>query len=200
MLWNNFKLEEKLHKVPICPLPGSPWCYQLITPWYSHQTGNGQGVTQLTCRTCHTSIGIQSRFPLGAKSLQLHPETVPWSLYLQWPWQCVETRSVPLYNVFQFTLSDVFSGIVWGYTFWAGTPQKCCVLLSVLRRGHMVPTLSYYWWHQPWSFGGGGVCRVAPLEVIFPLGRYHWISGGDTWTLLVFCKNILLTQIVFSNT
>lgn len=91
MLWNNFKLEEKLHKVPICPLPGSPWCYQLITPWYSHQTGNGQGVTQLTCRPCPTSIGIQSRFPLGTKSLQLHPETVPWSLYLQWPWQYVET-------------------------------------------------------------------------------------------------------------
>lgn len=83
--------------------------------------------------------------------------------------------SVPLYNVSQFTRSDVFSGIVWGYAFWAGTPQKCCVLLSVLSRGHMVPTLSYYWRHQPWSFGGGGVCRVAPLEVTFPLGRYRWI-------------------------
>lgn len=59
--------------------------------WYSHQTGNGQGVTQLTCRPCPTAIRIQSRFPLGAESLQLHPETVPWSLYLQWPWQCVAT-------------------------------------------------------------------------------------------------------------
>lgn len=188
-----------MHKVPICPLPGSPWCYQLTTPWFSHQTGNGQGATQLTCRPCPTSIGIQSRFPWALSRfsstlrqfLGLCTSSDLDNVYKHW--------SVPLYNVSQFTRSDVFSRIVWGYAFWAGTPQKCCVLLSVLSRGHMVPTLSYYWRCQPWSFGGGGVCRVAPLEVTFPLGRYRWISG-ETWTLLIFCKNVLSAQIVFSNT